>query len=465
MPTSSEQAAEYPKQIVRNRQTPQQPVKPRFFNIRSWKWSIIFTVLLGIYVDIFLYGGTVVIIPFVLEEQIGIGSEDVLAWNSYCLIAYSVAAVISSPIAGYLADRAASRRQPLLWGLLFLLTGTLCLWLAKSGGVLLLGRVLQGISCGFVWSIGLALVADAVGDDGIGRVLGLADVSFCLGIASAPPVAGALLDGPGKHAVYGLAMGLIVLDVSMRVFIIEPKVASRWGLGAAGELKLLREYSPSSEIEEAEVDEVPYWKVLAKSWRIRGALCGTWAVAHILISIDATVPVYFEQRLGWHSSQVGFFLLSFYAPSLLCVYTGHLADKFGGKWPVIAGFLGCVSLFLGMSMVTYLPKHHIEMFMWTLMLCVGTSLSFANTPVMAEVIYAVIDKQGQYPSLRRNSGGYGLAYGMFMTVFSIGFVFFVSSDSSFSMDRREGPQRPDVFEEKSQGPLPWISECVLKLEI
>ena len=54
------------------------------------------------------------------------------------------------------------------------------------------------------------------------------------------------------------------------------------------------------------------------------------------------------------------------------------------------------------------------------MLCAGVSLSFANTPVMAEVIYAVIDKQDKYPSLRRNSGGYGLAYGMFMTVFSIG---------------------------------------------
>ena len=282
MPTPSEPSIEYLKRIIRRYQARDKLVKPRLLTLRSWKWTIISTVLLGIYVDIFLYGGTVVIIPFTLEEQVGIGSEDILVWNSYCLIAYSVAAVISSPVAGFWADRATTRRLPLLLGLLFLLTGTICLWVAERGWVLLIGRTLQGISCGFVWSIGLALIVDAVGDEGLGRVLGLADVSLCLDIASAPPVAGVLLERPGKHAVYGLAMGLIVLDVIMRVFIIEPKVASMWGFGDDGEPKLLEEDSTSSEIDEAEIDEVPYWKVLAKSWRIRGALCGTWAVAHIL---------------------------------------------------------------------------------------------------------------------------------------------------------------------------------------
>ncbi|KAI5462617.1 hypothetical protein BGZ63DRAFT_423859 [Mariannaea sp. PMI_226] len=41
---------------------------------------------------------------------------------------------------------------------------------------------------------------------------------------------------------------------------------------------------------------------------------------------------------------------------------------------------------------------------------------------MAEIVYTLQSKQDRYPVLRRNSGGYGLAYGIFMTVFSLGCV-------------------------------------------
>lgn len=68
---------------------------------------------------------------------------------------------------------------------------------------------------------------------------------------------------------------------------------------------------------------------------------------------------------------------------------------------------------------------------WVLMACAGISLSFANTPVMAEIVYALMGKQDRYPSLRRNSGGYGLAYGLFMTVFSLGSVTASAGSPSF----------------------------------
>jgi MFS family permease len=55
-----------------------------------------------------------------------------------------------SPICGWLADRGASRRSPLLLGLFALLGATVLLNVGNSVGVLIVGRVLQGASAAVV---------------------------------------------------------------------------------------------------------------------------------------------------------------------------------------------------------------------------------------------------------------------------------------------------------------------------
>jgi MFS family permease len=145
----------------------------------------------------------------------------------------------------------------------------------------------------------------------------------------------------------------------------------------------------------------------------------TTSANRIRITVDVVVPVYCEEKFGWDPLMVGMFLLTFYGPCLLCIYTGRLADRYDGRWLAIGGFLGCVPCFLGLAMVDMVPGGP-PILMWVLMACAGISLSIANTPVMAEVVYTLVSKQDEYPILRRNSGGYGLAYGMFMTVFSLG---------------------------------------------
>lgn len=133
------------------------------------------------------------------------------------------------------------------------------------------------------------------------------------------------------------------------------------------------------------------------------------------------VPVYCEERYGWGSLMVGMLLLTFYAPCLLCILTGRIADRHGhdGRWLAIGGFLGCIPCFLGLTAVEMIPGGFPVLF-WILMPCAGTALAVANTPIMAEIIYTLMSKQDNYPILKRNSGGYGLAYGIFMTVFSLG---------------------------------------------
>lgn len=77
-----------------------------------------------------------------------------------------------SPIAGVLADKMSTRQAPFLFGLSTLLGATVLLFLGRSIEVLLVARVLQGISGAVVWSIGMALCIETVGPDNLGKSIG-----------------------------------------------------------------------------------------------------------------------------------------------------------------------------------------------------------------------------------------------------------------------------------------------------
>ncbi|KAM5352256.1 hypothetical protein ACJ41O_004979 [Fusarium nematophilum] len=408
--------------------------RPLLLGFRSSRGFIVATVILGIYVDIFLYASTVVTIPFLVEDQLGVDKDSVLELTGWSMVTYSIASLIVSPVAGILADTSKGRRLPLLMGLAFLLAGIVCLWKASTTPVLLFGRALQGASAGFIWTIGLALIVDTVGQGEIGQVLAYADISLCFGLATAPPVVGSVLKAYGKDAVYALIMGLTVIDVFMRGFLVETRFARKWmpGLEAEPREKDLPNEEPSDNelsnvetlLSERERGQIPpvrvYIKTVFRSWRILGALLGTWASAHILITMDISAPIYLEETFRWDSSKVGLMLLAFYGPSLFCILSGRLADHHGGKWLAITGFLGSVPAFLGLTSVEAFESFRVPALMWILMVCAGVALAIANTPVMAEIIFSLLDKQDQNQWLRHYSGGYGLAYGSFMTLFSLG---------------------------------------------
>lgn len=80
--------------------------------------------------------------------------------------------LVGSPLAGWFADNTGSRRLPLLIGLLALAGATLLLCLSRTVALLVLGRILQGLSAAVVWTVGLALMVDTVGQAAIGEMMG-----------------------------------------------------------------------------------------------------------------------------------------------------------------------------------------------------------------------------------------------------------------------------------------------------
>ena len=132
----------------------------------------------------------------------------------------SIAAIL-----GWFGDRSSSRRAPMLLGLVATAGATLILCLGSSIGVLVAGRFLQGASEAVVWTMGLALLVDTVGQDRIGEVLGYTSLAVTLGLLSAPPLCGSLYQWGGYYAPFYLAFGVVALDIALRLIMIEKKVA------------------------------------------------------------------------------------------------------------------------------------------------------------------------------------------------------------------------------------------------
>lgn len=57
-----------------------------------------------------------------------------------------------------------------------------------------------------------------------------------------------------------------------------------------------------------------------------------------------------------------------------------------------------------------------------LLALIGVTLSFANTPLMAEITYAIEAEEAKTPGVFGTKGVYGLGYGLFCTSFALGGV-------------------------------------------
>lgn len=129
---------------------------------------------------------------------------------------------------GIIADHTASRRGPLLVGLLALAASTGLLCIGTSVTLLILGRMLQGISAALVWTVGLALLVDTVEKDVVGQAMGYILLGMTAGTILGPLLGGVVYDAGGYYAVFVMTFSVILVDVLLRFILIEKKIAAKW---------------------------------------------------------------------------------------------------------------------------------------------------------------------------------------------------------------------------------------------
>lgn len=89
--------------------------------------------------------------------------------------------------------------------------------------ILLIGRAFQAVGGNAVWIVGLATVADTVGQEDTGKVLGGISSFFVSGLLFGPMAAGTLLDLVGYWMAWMVPIALLIVDMIMRVVMIENK--------------------------------------------------------------------------------------------------------------------------------------------------------------------------------------------------------------------------------------------------
>ncbi|KAK4225026.1 major facilitator superfamily domain-containing protein [Podospora fimiseda] len=420
---------------------------PAFLKFRSSTIFIVFTVCLAIFTDILFYGLIVPVLPFSLSEQIGIPQEKVQHWTAVLLACYNAALFVGSPIAGLYADHTSSRRWPFLLGLVALCTSTLLLCLSKTITLLVLGRLLQGLSAAIVWSVGLALLVDTVGND-IGYTMGYVNIAISVGLLISPAIGGAVYDVAGYYAVYYIAFAVICCDIALRLALIEKKVARKWFVEP--------EHNRSPNPADRDASTVDYCKdgekqdeggtsptrnvtsqqgpasapprlsgkhpafELVKSRRILVALLGIFLEASIVLAFDTVVPIYVKDTFGWSSTAAGLVFICVMIPGFASPIVGKLADRHGAKWFSVVGFASSVPALVCLRFVTNDTLGH-KVLLCALLTVLGVTLiTIANTPLMAEIGYAVEEREARQPGIWGEKGVHGIAYGLFTTCFALG---------------------------------------------
>ena len=345
----------------------------------------------------------------------------------------------SSPaLCGWLADKSPNRRLPLLVGLLALGGATVMLCVGNSVGILVTGRVLQGLSAAVVWTVGLALLVDTVGQKDIGQMMGYVSMSMSLAILVAPLLGGVVYAKAGYYAVYYLAFALIFLDILLRIALVEKKVAAKWLQGPTTEISSHPSSSaivqpnnlPPTQTSTLAVptnpenpatrrSRLPPILSLLASRRLLAALWGCLVVAALTTAFDAVLPLRAQALFGFDSTGAGLLFLALVLPSFIAPVIGTLSDKYGPRWLTTFGLLLCGPLLVFLRFVDHEGIGQIVL-LCALLAMVGLTLTMTMTPLLAEITYVVAAKEEKRPGIYGEKGAYAQAYALFNTSFAAG---------------------------------------------
>ncbi|CAI9632470.1 unnamed protein product [Alternaria burnsii] len=323
---------------------------PRGLRWRSHPLFIVFTVGMGAFVDLFLYGLIVPVLPFLLKDRIDLPDSQIQSTISNLLAVYAAASCAASPIAGILADKWSSSRQlPFLLGLILLLLSTILLALGRSVAVLAIARFLQGASGGVVWTIGIALVIETVGNENLGKTMGTIFSFISVAGLFSPMVGGLLYARTGYKGVFGVGVGLIGVDFILRVLVVEKKVAAKYGPDSHASEPDGNDHEDSEETpllpnSHSTIDRYRLPKPtnrftrnfpILMLFRDAGLLTAIWIgfmQALLLGSFDATVPLVASEQFGFDSLKAGLLFLPLGgADFLLGPVFGWCVDRYGTK--------------------------------------------------------------------------------------------------------------------------------------
>ncbi|KAL4944185.1 hypothetical protein BDV06DRAFT_220551 [Aspergillus oleicola] len=422
---------------------------PWKLEFRSSKAFVTWVVAIAVFTDVFIYGMIIPILPEVLMTRVSVPEDQLQQWMSILLAAFGGALLIGSPIFGYFADRSSSRQAPFLIGLFALAGSTMMFWFARTISMLVIARVFQGLSCAVVWTVGMALIVDTMGKDQVGAAMGIVSMAMTVGTVFGPFVGGVVLSKVGYHAVFGLAIGMIVLDIVLRLVMIERKSAAKWIdiqtpppeadseterlLDPAAQNGSYEAFAPDHDPETlskpAEGEDPPAQRKSSMPGIIRlmGSLT-LWVVLDATLveamawaSFDSVLPLYVRSTFDMNPVGIGLCFIPLFLPSFLSTIIGNCVDRYGSRKIALLGFTLDVPTFLLLQLVTRNTLRD-QVTLYILLFFAGLGAALKTVSLMVEVSHVVEEKEKRNPGIFGEKGGTAQAYGLFNVAWSGGQV-------------------------------------------
>lgn len=327
-------------------------------------------------IDTFLYGFIVPILSYILEERLHIDPSYMQPLISAILAVHGIVAIVTSPIVGHFADQSPSRKTPLLLSLAGCLGGTVLVACAPSLWVLFLGRVLQGMSGSAVWIVAFATVADTVGEEHMGKTIGLVNAFAMGGVIAGPMASGLLLQTVGYWGTWTAPFVVLIVDIIARLVMIEnPNRTKPLSSGSASSASstatspdeggqenraLLADapdattYQSLSNVAEAsgQADNQgdlstssAFYRTILTNKRVVTALLTMIAYGTVLASFEATLPLHVRDVFNWDSSTTGMMFFCLEIPSVFVgPLSGWLRDRVGIRIPATLSLVALAPL-------------------------------------------------------------------------------------------------------------------------
>ncbi|CAJ37355.1 MFS transporter [Methanocella arvoryzae] len=342
---------------------------------RNRKNVIFLLVAAALLIDMMMY---TLVIPILPAYATTLGADEMMIGVIFG--AFSIALLLFSIPFGALSDRVG--RRPLLVAGMFLLALTnLVFVISDNLYLLIVARVIQGISGAATWSAGLALIADTFDASERGSKLGMAMAIMSAGTLSGPVVGGIVYDLLGYRMTFVLPSVLTILLGCMFYLIHVP---------------------PKSQGEKGS-----YAKLLKKA-PVVFAVCSIATIVGALTFglLEPFMPLYLFEKFSATPTLIG---LAFGAMSLLNMVAapvvGNLYDRFGGRGLLASGLV-LSGLIIALTML--MPSMELTILAFAI---VGVTMSMALTPMLPLLTDLFGGPEGS---------SQGFLYGIYNTLFSIG---------------------------------------------
>ncbi|KAA6406674.1 MAG: hypothetical protein FRX48_09606 [Lasallia pustulata] len=427
--------------------------------LRSSKAFITFVVCIAMLTDMFLANLILPVLPYALSERVGLAQEDVQRWNSILLASFGGAQMLGSLFFGWIGDENPSRQTPFVLGLVTLGTSTLCFALGTTIPVLILARLLQGLSSAVVFTIGSALLVDIVGNDEMGKASGYTSMSITIGILLGPVAGGFIYNHEGYFAVFLPAFAFIGLDISLRfIAVVEKRIpfeshpvespnltspsvdvtGNTYGTDGRGLVPAGQDTSKSDRFPNADLHGsqrnteteslLPKAQprsggssnlILLSSPRFLVAIVCLFTVNSFTTGFNGVLPVYVHDIFGFNATKSACLFLILALPALLSPISGALTDRFGTKLPAAGGLLLLTPTLVLLRLIhPAVTSPFVKLGL--MMSSIGISVTLLNPAFIKEISCAVQEIEQASPGIFGPYGANAQAYGLLSCAFAGG---------------------------------------------